>query len=129
MIVWTELFFRFAIWDAWPIFPVIWDIIVMMLFYSHCVQWTLCEDVGEGVGDSSERMFNLRKNYRYLASNPLFGQTKWYFGSHTHACIYKKIFNALFICLTLYNLPTVTQIFSKLLKSEVCVFIETNYMD
>lgn len=34
---------------------------MMMLFYSHCVQWTLCADVGEGVGDSSERMFNLIK--------------------------------------------------------------------
>lgn len=34
---------------------------MMMLFYSHCVQWTLCEDVGEGVGDSPERMFNLIK--------------------------------------------------------------------
>lgn len=32
----------------------------------------------------------------------------------TRACIYNKMFNALFMCLTLYNLPTVTQIFLKL---------------
>lgn len=134
--MWTELFFRFAIWDAWPISPVIWDIIVMMLFYSHCVQWTLCEDVGEGVGDSSERMFNLIKFIKIFSLESPFWTNKmilwitypskkiW-----TRACIYKKMFNALFICLTLYNLPTVTQIFLKLSKSEVCVFIETNYMD
>lgn len=31
------------------------------VIYSHRVQWTLCADVGEGVGDSPERMFNLIK--------------------------------------------------------------------
>lgn len=135
MIVWTELFFRFAIWDAWPISPDIWDTIVMMLFYSHCVQWTLCEDVGEGVGDSPERTFNLIKfikifglEYPFLTNKMILWITQPSKKIWTRACIYKKMFNALFMCLTLFNLPTVTQIFLKLSNlSEVCLFYRNKW--
>lgn len=107
-----------------------------VILKSLCTMDVMCRCWGRCGGLTGEDVQSY-KIYRYLASNPLFLTNKmilWI--THpskkiwTRACIYKKMFNALFMCLTLYNLPTVTQIFLKLSNlSEVCLFIETNDMD